>query len=325
MNQRMIDALPSPPDSSVSVISVKPNTQSNDTFLAAMEQRMLDTFSQNIKRFAHLPTQDALINEYKLSGSSGKKMLSRKSNAKFANPVLGLTRPSVHRLCRRGGVKRISADIGLASFELERQNKIERNIEVLEQLGLLGAGDQMRKEVENTADKKKERTADKKKERKAPKQQVDLDDLDRMITVRRERYEPVWKKVTEEPPFIGKDKEHCCAKNCIIETCIIETLEAHRILVGHFRITDRKEIEAVLCSHCEKGVHPCCDGKLKTMTMSEIHDDNFEFYCCYDCEMHAIKGHSCQYKPGTVALREIRTQQRRTDKSSVPRNCTQME
>ena len=32
-----------------------------------------------------------------------------------------------------------------------------------------------------------------------------------------------------------------------------------------------------------------------------------------------------KYKSGTVALREIRTQQRRTDKSSVPRNCTQME
>ena len=88
-------------------------------------------------------------------------------------------------------------------------------------------------------------------------------------------------KVTE-PPFICTDKEPCCA-----DTCIIESLEAHRIIVGHFGITDRKRIESVICSYCEKGVHPCCHDLLKTMTMSEIRDDKFEFYCCYDCEMRA--------------------------------------
>tara|TARA_Y100000748_G_scaffold303144_1_gene307417 strand:- start:1069 stop:1431 length:363 start_codon:yes stop_codon:yes gene_type:complete len=45
-------------------------------------------------------------------GHFGKKMLSRKSlNSKVINPVLGLTKPSVRRLCRRGGIKRISGDI----------------------------------------------------------------------------------------------------------------------------------------------------------------------------------------------------------------------
>jgi len=109
MNQRMIDALPSPPDSSVSVILA------NDTFLAAIEQRMLDTFPQNVKRFAR-------IKEYELY-----------------------------------------------AYELEwqRQKKIERNNEVLEQLGLLDDVDQMRKEIENKADKKKERKAPKQREKSA--------------------------------------------------------------------------------------------------------------------------------------------------------------
>ena len=78
-------------------------------------------------------------------------------------------------------------------------------------------------------------------------------------------------------PFIGTDKEPCCANNCIIET-----LEAHRILVGHFGMLDRKQIISVVCETCNNQVHPCCSDQLKTMTMSEIQHDNFEFYCS-DC------------------------------------------
>ena len=76
------------------------------------------------------------------------------------------------------------------------------------------------------------------------------------------------------PPFIGTNKAHCCAKECIVET-----LKGHRILVGHFGMTDAKQISEVLCETCDNKVHMCCSDQLKVMSTSDIEADDFEFYC----------------------------------------------
>lgn len=46
-----------------------------------------------------------------LLGGHGKKTFTKRSHKLVKDPFLGLTRPSIRRLARRGGVKRLSADV----------------------------------------------------------------------------------------------------------------------------------------------------------------------------------------------------------------------
>ena len=87
------------------------------------------------------------------------------------------------------------------------------------------------------------------------------------------------RKRDEEDDVMCADFKHCDAPNCIIGT-----KAAHDCL----RSKGIFKIEGVCCSgkggKCTNQTHICCSDQLKKMTLSEIEDDDFDFYC-HECQL----------------------------------------